>query len=1183
MRLKKLQVSGFKSFVDSTGIRFPARLVGVVGPNGCGKSNVIDAVRWVMGESSAKMLRGDNMADVIFNGSSARKPVGKAAVELIFDNSDGRAPGNYGQFAEISVKRTLTRDGHSIYAINNLKTRRRDVLDLFRGTGLGPRSYSIIEQGMVSRIVEARPEDLRAFVEEAAGTLKYKDRRHETETRIARTRENLDRVSDIRDQLGKQLRRLKRQAASASRYKNLKEQERQINGQLQILRLHDLDAQLVEQDRITAKLENTLQAAMVSQRQTEAELETLRAQQAESHEENNQIQQAFYRSGADISNLEQRIEYQHETQTSQTEELDRLNASQVERRRQTESDRQKEILLREQLEKNLPQLEALRSISNEVEIKLVAAEKVLQDWLTEMEAFSEQSRAPAQQMEIQKSRIEYLEQHLKRGSHNKEKLEQQITASTQQVSVMDIEALRREVANRDKQYAETEKRFQASEAAIKQLSAELEDKRDHAANARTQLQEVVSRLESLQEIQNAALGVDNDVLESWLGDSGLGDAPKLAGNIKVSEGWQRAVDRVLNGFLGAICAEKITLDLVRNPPNFGLSLIASASIEGAQVDVSRVDVSQVDVSQDKIELPRLIDKIQVENANLSPLLAGIYVAESLEHAMAHQAALIGRECVVTRKGVLVGANWVAFASHSQLETGVLVREEEISQLQQRRLEIIQLVERADQEIEDWDDQRTEIESKVQAQRVALNALRSDMSSWHNRFGREEAQYLEAQAKIDKQTGELEDVLTQMQGDRNEIENAEALLETAAQQTGSLDQQREKLIQRRDHLNAQVVENRNAVSREREKLHEKELQKQRLEASIESIRENMTRLRQEVEQSDLRLLELTEPGNKPSESVTELAAELDQLLEQKLDLDARFSSSKDKVAGFDNKIIRINANRSGEMDQVNDAREILDQHKLSKQEIRVRRDTQAESIEELGYNIGECEAEIPDDATVDLWQETRAAIELKIARIGPVNLVAIEEFDEDSERMKYLDAQHADLTEALDTLESVMRKIDRESRSRFKATFDKINLGFNEFFPKLFGGGKAELYLTSDDLLSAGIGVMARPPGKRNSHIHLLSGGEKALTAVALLFSLFKLHPAPFCMLDEVDAPLDDANVDRYCQTLRTLAEVSQMIVITHNKITMEAMDLLVGVTMAEAGVSRLVSVDIDQAIEMAVQ
>ena len=1170
MRLKKLQISGFKSFVDSTELRFPADLVGVVGPNGCGKSNVIDAVRWVMGESSAKMLRGDNMTDVIFNGSSTRKPVGKAAVELVFDNNDGLASGNYGQFAEISVKRTLTRDATSSYAINNIKTRRRDVLDLFRGTGLGPRSYSVIEQGMVSRIVEARPEDLRMFVEEAAGTSKYKDRRRETESRIARTRENLERVADIRDELGKQLRRLKRQATSARRYKSLKVEERQINGQLQVLRLHDLERQLTEQDRLTAQLENTLQATLASQRQTEAEIETLREQQAQAHEENNEIQQEFYRRGADISNLEQRIEHLNETQRAQVEELERRNSSKIERQQQIESDGQKAILLRAELEQNVPELEVLQSASNEAQARLLEAEKVLQDWLTEMEIFGEQSRVPAQQIAIQKSRIEYLDQHLERATHNKAELEQQIADSTTQLATMDVAALRLEVANHDQHYEEAEKKFQESETAIKHLSAKLEDQRDQAANARTQLQEVVSRLASLQEIQDAALGVDNDVLDSWLNDNGLENVPKLASNIKVSEGWERAADRVLDDFLGAVCAENIAPDTLK-PPRFGLSLISGAVEAEAFATSSRIN------------LTRLIDKITVKNTNISPLLVGIYVADSLPDALKHQSALVGRECIVTRDGVLVGVNWIDFASPSQMETGVLVREEEIGQLQQRQQEIIRQVEYADRDIERLDGQRDHLESELQLQRLELNTLRSTTSSLHNQFGREEAQYLEMQARIATQTSEVETLSAQTVEDRREIENANALLEVATQQTGSLDQQREKHIQRREQLTAKVVEERDAVSQSREKLHQQELQKQRLQASIDSIGKNLQRLRQETESAALWLDDLLEKENSPSESMDELKEQLGQLLEQKLEIDARFSSSKDRVASFENKIVRLNVARADDVDTVNEAREILAQHKLSKQEVRVRKNTQVELIDTQGYNIEQCMAEIAADATVFQWQETLAEIELKIARIGPVNLVAIEEFDEQSERMEYLDTQHADLSEALDTLESVIHKIDRETRSRFKQTFEQINAGFNEFFPKLFGGGKAELYLTSDDFLTTGVGVMARPPGKRNSHIHLLSGGEKALTAVALLFALFKLNPAPFCMLDEVDAPLDDANVERYCQTLQSLAEISQIIVITHNKITMEATNVLIGVTMAEAGVSRLVSVDIDQAVEMATQ
>ena len=1172
MRLKKLHISGFKSFVDPTTVIFPAALVGVVGPNGCGKSNIIDAVRWVMGESSAKMLRGDNMADVIFNGSATRKPVGKAAVELVFDNSDGRAPGHYGQFAEISVKRTLTRDGNSSYAINNLKTRRRDVLDFFRGTGLGPRAYSIIEQGMVSRIVEARPEDLRVFVEEAAGTSKYKDRRHETATRMSRTSENLERVADIRDELGKQLRRLKRQAAAARRYQRLREEERQTNGQLQVLRLHDFDHQLAGQDRLTAQLENTLQAALVAQRQTEAELEVLREQQTQAHEQNNKIQQAFYRQCADITNLEQRVEHQNETQRTQAEELDRLNSRKVEQQQQIETDRQKELLLRAELGKNLPELKALQSVSGEAQADLVEAEKVLQDWLSAMETFNEQSRAPAQQVAIQKSRIEYLEQHLQRAAQNKTELEKQIVLLTTQFSRLDIAALQREVVNHDEQYENAEKQFQESEMAIKHLSAELEDKRDQVANARTQLQEVISRLESLREIQDAALGVDNDVLDTWLNDNGLGNAPKLAVNIRVSAGWERAADRILNGFLGAICGAKITVDVLEKRPSFGLALIADVAVDAHPV-----------AERGHIDLAQLSDQIEVKNINIAPLLAGIYVADSLHHAIEHQAELSGRECIVTQDGVLVGANWVDFASQSQLETGVLVREEEIGQLQQRQREIVRLVEHADQDIERLDSQRNSLECGLQSQRSELNTLRSLMSSLHKRFGREEAQYLEVQAKIAQQTSEFKALSAQIIGDCSALENAKELLETATQQTDNLERQREKLFQRREHLHSQVSENRNAVNQGREKLHQQELLNQRLQTSIESIRKNLERLRQEVKHADLRLSVLIEKGNMPSESIAELEAQLAQLLEQKCAIDKRFSASKDKATSFDNEITRLNASRSEHVNTVNEARETAAKHKLAKQEIRVRRKTQAELIEAHGYHIEECVTETADEATVTQWQETLAAIKLKIAHIGPVNLVAIEEFDEQSERMAYLDKQHTDLSEALDTLENVIGKIDSESRARFKKTFDKINVGFNEFFPKLFGGGKADLYLTSDDLLSAGIGVMARPPGKRNSHIHLLSGGEKALTAVALLFALFKLNPAPFCMLDEVDAPLDDANVDRYCQTLQSLAEISQMIVITHNKITMEATNVLVGVTMAEAGVSRLVSVDIGRAIEMSVQ
>ena len=1168
MRLKKLLISGFKSFVDTTDVRLPSHLVGVVGPNGCGKSNVIDAVRWVMGESSAKMLRGDNMADVIFNGSSVRKPVGKASVELIFDNSDGKAPGNYGQFAEISVRRTLTRDGQSTYQINNIKTRRRDVLDLFRGTGLGPRSYSIIEQGMVSRIVEARPEDLRVFVEEAAGTSKYKDRRRETETRIQHTRDNLDRVADIRDELGKQLRRLKRQSASARRYKVLKGEERTITGQLHVLRLNALNQQLSEQDRNTAEKENTLQAALAHQREFESKLESLRKQQSGVQEKNSDIQQEFYRVGAQISSLEQKIEHQSQTDIRHGEEIKQLQQSRVDRQKQIEQEVDKGTGLSEYLAQSQPELDALEKQAGEAEVRLSDSEKILQDWLAEMESFNEQSREPAQQVEVQKSRIDYLQKHIQRVEAQKQTLGQQVTALTAQLQKTDIGALRDEVQKYDQEYEHAESQFQHLEGELKRVHSNIESKREQAVEFRNQLHGVTSRMESLREIQQATLGGDDQALENWLEQFGLDGSSKLANELSVEPGWERAVDRILNGYLAAIRVEEVGPHMLEHRPDFSFSLLSEDSSDRSQLEPG---------------FTGLIEKIRSGVNMVNSLLSGVYIGESVEFALGARSDLKGREVFVTPDGTVVGKNWISFTSQGQQETGVLVREDEISQLQEKVREITALVELAEEDITQLNRERDSLEHKLEQRRPELAEMRAGISALHNRYGREEAQFQEASAQCDKLRTEFNEAASHASTDHSEIENARTLLATATEKSGDLDRQKEKLIERRDHLNAEVTNKRSKMNLERDGYHQAALQKQKKEAELAATKENTKRLKSDLEQSEQRLDTLRDRDKDPGESIDSMQTQLQQLFDSKITIDSRFSRSRDESSVFDEKISKCDELRKNTVIQVNEFREALDQQKMAKQAILVRRDTHLESVQEQGFVIEECGSDLPQDSSAERWQSLLEDIETKIARIGPVNLVAIEEFDEESERMNYLDSQHADLTEALDTLESVIRRIDRETRTRFRETFDQINHGFNEFFPKLFGGGSAGLQLTSDDLLTAGISVVARPPGKRNSHIHLLSGGEKALTAVALLFSLFELHPAPFCMLDEVDAPLDDANVDRYCDTLKRLAAKSQMIVITHNKITMEAMDLLVGVTMAEAGVSRIVSVDVDQAVEMASQ
>ncbi len=1171
MRLKKLLVSGFKSFVDPTDIRVPSHLVGIVGPNGCGKSNVIDAVRWVMGETSAKTLRGDNMADVIFNGSSARKPVGKASVELIFDNQDGFVPGHYGQFSEISVKRTLTRDDQSIYLINNIKTRRKDVLDLFRGTGLGSRSYSIIEQGMVSRIVEARPEDLRVFVEEAAGTSRYKDRRRETEIRIVHTRENLDRVADIENELGKQLSRLKRQSSAAERYKALKSEEHEIGGQLNVLMLDRLNNQLQEQDRLTAKHENTLQGCLANQRETEAMVESLRKQQSDAHEKFNQIQQEFYQAGAKISNLEQSIEYRRENIQREKEEMERLEVSRIGHQQKIDSETQNGIALQKRLDAMRPDSDAFQESLTDAEDQLTNSEKILLDCLAEIETLDVQSRVPAQQAEIQKSRIDHIQQQRVRTEQGKARLNEQITLLSGQISSTDIDSLRSEAEDMERNHEQAEKQINLFELELKQIYAGIEQKREVAADLRTGLQEVVSRLQSLQEIQEASLGADSEDIDNWLTENGLGRVPRLANRIKVADGWERAADRVLNEYLSALCTDDISTELFANRPDSGFSVIT------AEVDTSpNHPVSQV-------SLQALSDKIIAGASDAAGLIAGVYIVESLEEGLGFRHQLTGRECIVTRQGEMIGANWVSFASQSQIETGVLVREDEIAQLLDKKQPIADRLELEEKEIASLDSHRNQKEAELESRRSALIDLRSDLTAVQNQFGREETRYLEACEHLRKLGSELSELETQITDEDAEIKNAGTLFEAALIKTRSFDLRRKKLIHRRDQLSGEVAEKRNMLDEIREKHYNRALIHQRLEADADAVRGNIQRFEDDLARTESRLSELRQPDSSQGESISELERNLDQLLQEKLETDKLFSASGDLVSSLDNRIDHANKLRAGQAGRVDDARTILDQQKLVRQEALVRRDAMVETIDSQGWNIEACREHLPEDASVEDWQVKLADIETKVARIGPVNLVAIEEFNEQSERMEYLCKQREDLTEALNTLEKVIQKIDRETRSRFKQTFDTINAGFNRFFPKLFGGGRAQLFLTSDDLLTAGIGVMARPPGKRNSHIHLLSGGEKALTAVALLFSLFELNPAPFCMLDEVDAPLDDANVDRYCETLKALANKSQMIVITHNKITMASMDLLVGVTMEEAGVSRLVSVDVGQAMEMVAQ
>ncbi len=1168
MRLKSVKLAGFKSFVDPTTIALPANLVGIVGPNGCGKSNIIDAVRWVLGETSAKNLRGDHMSDVIFSGSTGRKPVGKASVELVFDNSEGKAPGPYAQYAEISIRREVSRDGQSEYFLNKTKCRRKDITDLFLGTGLGPRAYSIIEQGMVTRIIEGKPEDLRAFVEEAAGVSRYKERRRETEHRIRHTRENLERVEDIRSELDTQLRRLQRQSKAAARYKTLKQEERQVHAELLALRWRDLGGRIGAEDRALAELENQLEARRAALREVEADLERLRQARTGATDAFNEVQGEFYRLGAEVANTEQAIAHARESREQRRRELAQAERALAAAREQRQADAGRIESLRAELKACGPRLAEGQQAWQAASRALEELEREKDEWQAAWEAFARLAAQPVQVQEVEGARIQQLEQHLARQRERLARLveesgrvEQALAAEAWDGARNALEEAGREVARGEAALEDLERRLRALREALEERAAEIE-------SLTGDLQAKIARRGSLEELQAAALGREDENRSAWLERRGLREAPRLSAGIQVAPGWELAVERVLGRALGSLCVPALD--------------DAAADLEGlAGSELFLVEQGGRTAPAEGGD--RLADKLGHREVDLAPLLAGIYVAPDLAAALARRPRLAPHESVITPAGAWVGPNWLSLADEDSAEAGALAREAELEQLQEEtaaleaELQALRARQGRDQEAaealeEELADARRGLQEAVQRQARAQSEL----------------------ARLEARRGQLQDRRDQLARERRELEaeiqREEAALAAAGdalagakREASDFEGRRQGLLQEKEALLARLEQARAREREARDAWHKAELKRENLETSLRSLEEGLGRVEAQVAELEARRAGLAAAVDQGDEPEAVLRGRLEELLEARGAQEQRLAEARQALAELEEGLRARERARAEAEQHIQEAAELLSQARVARQELVVRRETLAEQIGELGFAPEAVVAALPEEAEEEAWQARLEALERKIHRIGPVNLVAIEEFKEQSERKAYLDKQYDDLSRALATLEDAIRKIDRETRTRFKETFDKVNTSFQSFFPRLFGGGHAYLELTDDDLLSAGVVVMARPPGKRNSTIHLLSGGEKALTAVALMFAFFELNPAPFCILDEVDAPLDDANVERYCETLRMLAQRSQMIYITHNKISMESADILVGVTMAEPGVSRLVAVDLAQAVEYAAQ
>ncbi|HYW04656.1 MAG TPA: chromosome segregation protein SMC [Gammaproteobacteria bacterium] len=1166
MRLSKIKLAGFKSFVDPTTIRFPSNLCGVVGPNGCGKSNIIDAVRWVMGESSAKHLRGDSMADVIFNGASARKPVGQASIELVFDNSDGAVGGQYAAFNEISVRRQVSRDGSSVYFLNGTRCRRRDITDIFLGTGLGPRSYAIIEQGMISRLIEARPEELRVLMEEAAGISKYKERRRETENRIRHTRENIERLDDLREELDKQLGHLQRQARTAERFKELRARERRARAELTALRWRDCERRVAALDSELAERGNRHEQALAEQRSAESGIEQLREQGHEAGETFRQVQERYYSIGADIARLEQAIQHRRELRQRQARELEQVEHSHGEVEARLRRDREELEAGRAELAELTPALERLQQAEGEAAQAMQSAEEVLREWQSEREAHAVEAAECRRRVEVEQARIQQLEHRMSELLQRRDRLRDQARGIDDSSAETESEALEQRLGELRDSYSERERTLEETRSAVAGLREEDQRLERELAEARGGHQASGGRLESLRALQQAALEDRDEAVAGWLDRQGLADRPRLAQAIRVTGGWERAVETVLGPCLEAVCTENLeqALEGCADLEQGSLALVAAA--DGGE-DATAADDS----------LSRHVHGPVAARS----LLTGVVAVEDVPAAAARRRHLQDGQSVVTRDGVWLGRDWIRVARGGDDRAGVIGRQREIETLEGELDRAGARVRSLEQGREALRERIAETERGRDELQQQVNELHRGISDIAARWDGERQRMEQARRRREALREELETT----QGAIAELEDAtreaRGRLERAMEELPALEERGGKL-QARGRDAQQALERARGNHREqRDARHALELKLESRRSTEQSTSRHLETLEEQLAGLERRRAELAEGLDDTSGPGNEEREQLDALLQRRVEVEQDLSRRRERMEALDAELREAERRRQAQEQRVAALREELEQVRTRRGEIRGRQQSLADQMREAGDDPAAVAGELSEDATADAREGDLERLSGQIERLGPINLAAIEEFETQSERKEYLDRQHADLMDALETLENAIRRIDRETRARFRETFDRVNQGVQAMFPRLFGGGHAYLDLTGEDLLDTGVTIMARPPGKRNSTIHLLSGGEKALTAVALVFAIFELNPAPFCMLDEVDAPLDDANVGRFCELVRDMSERVQFIMVTHNKNTMELADQLMGVTMHEPGVSRLVSVDVDGAVELA--
>nr|WP_136252469.1 chromosome segregation protein SMC [Ningiella ruwaisensis] len=1169
MRLKRIRLAGFKSFVDPTNIPFPGDMTAVVGPNGCGKSNVIDAVRWVLGESSAKNLRGDAMTDVIFNGSSARKPVSQCSVELVFDNSSGRIGGEYAKYNELSVKRIVTKDAISSYQLNSAKCRRRDITDLFLGTGLGPRSYAIIEQGMISKLIESKPQELRIFIEEAAGISKYKERRKETLNRISHTKDNLDRLEDVRQELGDQLAKLKRQAAAATRYKELKAQERLLKAQLATMRWLVQSELLKQSDDIIADYQQELEEIISGKQGDESGLQALKNDQSISKQAISDLQQQIYQLGNDITKLEQSQLFARKRGSQIQAEIDQLKQS-TQQIKHALTGMTDELAQQEaQIMESEPEKESLQAQLDEVQAKQYEFQDKLDEANHQLKQAEDAYHAQKQTLQQKHGQLQQtlsLQQRTESRIHElKDELEQHQSQSDDQIQRL------------EENLSDLSQKLHEQATHTSQLESELSDLKQSLENEQRVLQQIETQAIQLQANFDALSALQQSEQQS---PSSFIDAFKTLPAwqaFSIEEGYEKALETALNA-ISLMQSDTLVIEGITSRKLVDM-LKEGSRRESAGTDAEALATTLLfqDNFSEKKTPGTLAQK--VKQSHVPDIFNQYVLAETLIDAHQKLDSLAQNEYIVTREGYLI--NHAIFASKAKHEDGKVIREARLAELtkqlsqlaahKEKQMGIVSVKEQA------FELKRSDVSQAQQDFRETQNA--------HALLNRDVENAKQVKAQFEARLSRLlDDIAKQEEMLVQEQMSSESLteeIEQASIDAAELESQKLILESDKQSLQIQLQAVQGQFQSLQSRLHEQMLLNQRLQNSYQLLKEQRKNKDLQIQENEEKILLLQEEAETlllPSE---DQQAKLQDMLASKEALSEQQQAKQVELEHIEEKIATIEKGQIGINAKIDEIKQKIESERLSAQTAKVKAQSFIEQLAEMKQNVKEVLENLPDDANEKEYQSQLDSVSASLSRLGAVNLAAVEEYEEQAVRKQHLDDQNTDLTQALETLENAMRKIDKETRAKFKHTFDQVNEDLKTLFPKVFGGGSAYLALTDDDLLETGVTIMARPPGKKNSTIHLLSGGEKALTALSLVFAIFRLNPAPFCLLDEVDAPLDDANVGRFCKLVSEMSKTVQFIYITHNKVAMEMATHLTGVTMAEPGVSRMVSVDMEEALAIA--